>query len=335
MISLDSIEINLDSVSEGLRLWIDSRQANTLFDASDSASENNEASIQLVEGCFYDYKINSQEYRIDDIFDTIVQSHKRSPNLGTIAPNIYVGTLELPLIQISTGEKVTDIFLEVQSVKSGYRDDYRDMLAMITEKCTDLLMQANAPVYHQFEINFNQDSQTLYQRFAFVKSVIGTDEFAEAIHRIASMPVTRWTEISETRDIRNARRFSNANIREILSSRNRTKLPKTHYLNTLGIDTLPERITSIRKTDSVDTPENRFIKYALETFLKFCTDMQAIAQTKGYRKLHKESELLIHELESQLSHSVFTDISIPTTLKLNSPVLQRGCGLTHASANAF
>lgn len=323
MIPSDSIKIKLDSVAEGLCLWIDSRKPNTLFDASDSASENNEAIIQLVEGCFYDYKINGEDYRLEDVFDSIVQTHKRSPNLGTIAPNIYVGTLELPLIRITTGEIVGEIYLEVQSVKSGYRDDYRDMLAMITEKCTDLLLQANAPVFHRFEIDFNQDSQTLYQRFAFVKSVIGTDEFAEAIHRIVSMPVTRWTESSETRDIRNARRLSNANIREILSCGNRTKLPNKHYLNSAGIDTLPERITSVRKTDSVDTPENRFIKYALETFLKFCTDIQTVAKTKGYKKLLKESELLIQDLEGQLHHTVFNNISTPSTLKLNSPVLQR------------
>ncbi|SHM30896.1 hypothetical protein SAMN04488057_10122 [Cyclobacterium lianum] len=323
MISSDSIEINLDSVSEGLRLWIDARQPKTLFDASDSASENNEANIQLVEGCFYDYQINSEDYLLADPFDNIVQAHKRRPNLGTIAPNIYVGTLELPLIQNETGEKMADIYLEVQSVKSGYRDDYRDMLAMITEKCTDLLLHANSPVSHRFEIDFNQDSKTLYQRFAFVKSVIGTDEFAEAVHRIVSMPVTKWADISETRDIRNVRRFSNSNIRQILSTGNRTVLPENHYLKGFGIKTLPERITTVRKTDSVDTPENRFIKYALETFLKFCTDINSIAKAKNHKKLYQESYLLIQELEGQLHHTVFRDISSPNTLKLNSPVLQR------------
>jgi predicted component of viral defense system (DUF524 family) len=39
--------------------------------------------------------------------------------------------------------------------------------------------------------------------------------------------------------------------------------------------------------------------------------------------MEKESALLIRELESQLHHTVFKDISRPTTLKLNSPVLQR------------
>lgn len=39
--------------------------------------------------------------------------------------------------------------------------------------------------------------------------------------------------------------------------------------------------------------------------------------------MENESELMIRELEGQLHHTVFKAISRPTTLKLNSPVLQR------------
>jgi predicted component of viral defense system (DUF524 family) len=180
--------------------------------------------------------------------------------------------LEIPILDKDTLKQshFAKVDLEVQSVKSGYRDDYRDMLELITEKCTDLLLQANSPVSQYFEIDYTKDSQTLYQKFAFIKSVIGTYEFAEAIHRIVTGPVTKWTEKTEEKDVRHAKRFSNTNIKELLKGSKRTKLPETHYLRSYGIDTLPERITTIRKTDSVDTPENRFIKHALENFLKFC-----------------------------------------------------------------
>ncbi|MBK8110767.1 MAG: DUF2357 domain-containing protein [Saprospiraceae bacterium] len=140
--------------------------------------------------------------------ENIIQQHKRTTNLGTIAPNIFVGTLSIPLIDRQTSEELCKIELEVQSVKSGYRNDYRDMLELITEKCTDLLLQANSPVSQHFEIDYTKASQTLYQKFAFIKSIIGTDEFAEAIHRIVTAPVTKWTETAEEKDIRNARRIS-------------------------------------------------------------------------------------------------------------------------------
>ncbi|HPY15968.1 MAG TPA: DUF2357 domain-containing protein, partial [bacterium] len=274
-------------------------------------------------GCLYDFQISDPDFVLGDVGENIIQQHKRTKNLGTIAPNIFVGTLSIPLLEKESNQERCKVELEVQSIKSGYRDDYRDMLELITEKCTDLLLQANSPVSQHFEIDYTKDSQTLYQKFAFIKSVIGTDEFAEAIHRIVTAPVTKWTETTEEKDIRNARRFSNTNIKEILKGSKRTKLPESHYLRSYGIGTLPERITTIRKTDSVDTPENRFIKHALENFLKFCTDINNKAKEFRHKKMENESELLIRELEGQLHHTLFKDISRPTTLKLNSPVLQR------------
>lgn len=322
MKELSEITLDLSHIESGLSLIINERTSNTLFEIED-AEENGEARYQLKEGFFYDYELSNHEYLLADPFDNIIQPHKRISHIGRIAPNIYVGTLEIPVFKKGTEESVSKIQLEVQSVKSGYRDDYRDMLELITEKCTDLLLQANSPVSQHFEVDYTKNPETLYQKFAFIKSVIGIDEFAEAIHRIVTAPVTKWTETTEEKDIRNARRFSNANIKEILKGGKRTRLPESHYMRSYGIATLPERITSIRKTDSVDTPENRFIKHALENFLKFCTDINNKAKEFGHKKMENESELLIRELEGQLHHTLFKDISRPTTLKLNSPVLQR------------
>ncbi|NSW93436.1 MAG: DUF2357 domain-containing protein [Bacteroidales bacterium] len=323
MKSVSNIEINLDSVKKGLRIWIDARRPDSLFDADESAQENNEARFQLVEGCYYDYQISNSNYILGDVGENIIQQHRRTPNIGSIAPNIFVGTLTIPVVDKDSSEEICKIELEVQSVKSNYRDDYRDMLEFITEKCTDLLLQANSPVTHHFESDATRNPYTLYQKFAFIKSLIETDEFAEAVHQIVKAPVTRWTETIEEKDIRNARRFSNVNIKEFFKYGKSARLPELHYLKSYGIETLPERITSVCKTDSVDTPENRFIKYTLETFLKFSLEINNRAKEFGYKKLDNESINLVRKLESQLLHAFFKSVSKATTLKLNSPVLQR------------
>lgn len=328
----NEIIVELDSVQEGLKLCISSKKEGTLFDRFDTAVENNEARFQLVEGCYYDYEItlkhpktgkdiSADNYMLEDIGENIIQQHKRHSNIGTISPNIFVGTLEIPLLKKENLEKCASIELEVQSVKTGYRDDYRDMLELITEKCTDLLLQSNSPVSHHFDVDYSKDSQTLYQKFAFIKSIINSSEFKDAVHKIVTAPVTKWTDTYEEKDVRSVRRFTNTNVKELVKGGKRTRLPSRHYLGNYGLKTLPERITSVRKTDSVDTPENRFIKHALETFIKFCSDINKAATKDS--KLHSESKILISALESQLHHSVFKDISRPTTLKLNSPILQR------------
>ncbi|WP_417591470.1 DUF2357 domain-containing protein [Owenweeksia hongkongensis] len=321
MESSSDITIDLSRIAEGLQLEIFEINTNTLFDKIKDARENNEARYQLIEGCFYDYAFSKPEYQFGEVTDNIIQPHRKQNHLGTIAPNIFVGTLSLPVIKKGSDDILDYVELEVQSIKSDYREDYRDMLELITEKCTDLLMQANSPVSHHFDVDYSKDSQTLYQKFAFIKSVIGTDEFSEALHRIVTAPVTKWTEITERKDIRQVKRFTSSNVRELLKQGNKSPLPKSHHLRSYGFSSLPERIESVKKADSVDTPENRFIKHALEVFLKFCTDVNA--KSEAGSKLDKESSTLIHELESQLHHTIFNEISRPTTLKLNSPVLQR------------
>ncbi len=316
MVTLKSISINLNHLEEGLLLFIDERKKNTLFEVKD-AFENNEAIHQLIEGCFYDYEFSNPDYYFEK--DLVVQPHSRNKYIGTISPNIFVGTLSLSIYK--KGNEINSIDLEVQSIKTDYRNDYRNMLEFITEKCTDLLMLANSPVSHSFETDFTEDNKTLYQKFSFINSIISTPEFSESIHRIVSSPVTKWQESSELRDIRKVRKFKNSNVKELVKGTNRNSIDDSHYLNTYKLKSIPSHISSTRKIDSVDTPENRFIKHALEVFLKFCLDINNVSKQES--KLEKESSQLIKTLESHLHHTVFKEISRPATLKINSPILQR------------
>ena len=96
---IPEIVINLDSVQKDLKLIIRSKKDNTLFDGAESALENNEAQYQLVEGCSYDYEISEENYILKDIGQNIIQPHKIKPHLGTISPNIFVGTLEIHILK--------------------------------------------------------------------------------------------------------------------------------------------------------------------------------------------------------------------------------------------
>src|SRR5690606_25757697 len=133
-----------------------------------------------------------------------------------IIPNIYVGmhTLEIENTEVK-------LPIEVRSIKSEYRSDYRYMLESITEKCTDLIMQIDSPINQHFETNFDTDSQTLYQRFSFVKSLIDSKEFEEAVQMIVSNPTTTWQEEGEEKDIRRMRRFNLKNIKQLATKSNR------------------------------------------------------------------------------------------------------------------
>jgi predicted component of viral defense system (DUF524 family) len=314
----NQVDINLDLIQKGLKLTISAKKENSLFDAEESYIENLEARYQLLEGHFYDFEFSDSDYSFST--HEVIQPHSRHSCLGVISPNIYVGTLNLTITKKDKGETGT-LQLEVCSIKTDYRTDYRDMLAEITEKCTELLMQANSPVNHFFEPDHYKSSATDYQRFSFIKSVIDTEEFHEAVQRIISAPVTKWVENLEITDIRKVKKFKNESIRLLVKGKNRILVEEGHYLNAYGLDSVPEKIMLSKKTDSIDTPENRFIKHALEVFLFFCSDLNR--KSKKESRLFKESLPLIKNLENYLNQNIFKEISNPQTLAINSPVLQR------------
>lgn len=322
--------IPLDDIRQDLKLRIIPKAEGTLHRLKEPNGLTGEPFWQLFEGCVYDFHLSQTEFTLsDEIGFRIVQPHTINRNSGRISPNIYTGTLEIKVLRYSGKDapesEVGKIFIEVQSLKSDYRTDYRTMLEMITDKCTELIMQSSAPTMHYFEPVYGSElekQRSLYQRFAFVQSVINSDDFAEAVHRVITRPDTRWTETDEDLDIRRVRRFSRTSIQKLARTGNRTAVPDTHYLRQkAGVASVPLRITSSRKTDSHDTPENRFVKHALESFLQFCTSVNE--QALDGSALRNEAKRVMEKLESYLQHSLFQEISRAETLPLNSPVLQR------------
>tara|TARA_R100001460_G_scaffold40041_1_gene75011 strand:- start:1511 stop:3784 length:2274 start_codon:yes stop_codon:yes gene_type:complete len=284
------------------------------------ASSNLEAPVQLLEGYQYEYQLTNG-YSIAKDDQGIVLESKLNPSTGRLSPNIYVGTLHLDIENIEK-QKCGSVELEVQSIKTDYRSEYRFMLEEITEKCTDLLMQYTSPANQPFDIDHESDSETLYQRFAFLKSVLESEELWTAVHRITTNPVSSWVQTEESRDIRSVRKMNRNVVRQLAGSPNRVPLPKSHPLcKNKKMESVPAKVITLGKTDTVDTPENRFIKFALETFKNLCADFKT--SSKENTRLHRESAFLEEELEEALHHSIFQKISRPVTLPLNSPVLQR------------
>lgn len=315
-----NIEIDLSHIEDELKLFIDAKELGDIeIDLENQYS--NEAQYQLKEGKYYDYEFSNKNFRLTCSYQkNIVQERQRNKHTGIIAPNIFVGTLSLQIVNDNPNKNGT-LELEIQSTKTSFREDYQYMLNSITEKCTDLILQANSPVSHSFETDFNEDNKTLYQRFAFVNFIINSVEFEDAMQRIISSPTTKWTEESEETDVRKIKRFRNSEIKQLIHGTNRTTLTTNHSLYSSNLKSVTTKISSYKKKESLDTPENRFIKHALETFSKFCMDI-GIHPNAGERLIY-EANIVTEKLENHLQHNIFKEISRPTTLKLNSPILQK------------
>lgn len=331
------IKIPLDFIEANLELHVYGNRKETLYSIDKQiALENGMSPYQILEGNFYNYyfKLNGKANHQYQLRENIIVKNalREDVSEGRISPNIYVGSLPLTVYNKTTQIDYGEVNIEILATKLDdnsipkedptYRKNYQFMLKDIAEKCTELLMQINSPITQNFDINFDKDNVTIYQRFAFVSAVINTNEFNEAVQKIIASPTTKWREELELKDTRSVRRLNSFSIRQIASRSNRVKLATP-----IGkLYDVPSKIETTHKSETTDTPENRFIKHALEVFLQFCIDCKNKFIDKNYSKSKIEAEALVEKLENHLNHPFFKEIERPTTLKLNSPALQRKSG---------
>lgn len=327
-------EIQIKTREPDLGLSIFEEQENSLSEIdSEEAVENGEAQVQLLESGSYSYYFRNAAYQLKPIPGILAHSKGGDDRGGRITPGIFVGTLSLEIYKKDDPSTVVDLAeLEVLSTKldihedsevldENYRINFRSMLDDIASKCSDLLLQINSPVSQRLAPDFNKETGTIYQRFAFVKSLIVSEEFQGAVSRILYAPASRWREDLEPSDIRRMGKVNNYTLKQIITGKNRFDYDLNEH-----ISSVPNKILAVRKTDSFDIPENRFVKHALESFAVFCESCEKKFLDLNYSKAKKEAELSGRILRHYLENPFFREISHPEALILNSPLLQRKSG---------
>ncbi|MBQ8485575.1 MAG: DUF2357 domain-containing protein [Bacteroidaceae bacterium] len=296
-----------------------------LFEEED-AVDYGESRWQLQEGCSYEYELvsdNGHTYQFMTEDEIVRFSHSpRHPNAGTLKTGIYVGSLSLAIGDTELNCEIAKVSMEIKSVKAEYRTDYRKMLEDITAYYTDLVLMQGSPVTQKLEIDNDTPQQTLYQRYAFVRSIVESPAFQEAIHKIIANPVRKWEGTIVERNVSNVKRLSRRNMYQIATSRDRIsvynseKMGLPHELNSV-----PRTLTVAYKRDTLDNQENQFVKFVLRSFSSFCSELRG--KKNANDRLKAEIDKTMDVLNGHLSTLFFKEVSMPSQLNLNSPVLQR------------
>lgn len=279
----------------------------------------------LEENGRYEYEVISSSYTLEEKPGIIRRSQFADGNdRGSIEPGNYVGLLKLSLLERGSENKLSK-YIDVRSTKLNYESEYRSMLEDIADRCADFLLQLESPVEQKFVPDDEVNEATLAQRLYFLKSLLGGEDFQQAVQRIVMLPNTRWRAEFRSLDVRQSRRLGRYEVRQFASAGRRMKVPEGHPLRGV-METISEGIEVRDKRDTVDTPENRFVKHALKMFLQTLEDLLAKFPSIGneqYPGLRAEIDGLINDLEETISQDVFKQVSQPEFLSLNSPVLQR------------
>ncbi len=299
-----------------VQLCIYGREGTLQVLASAVAEQYGESPYQLQEGTEYEY-ILPDGYRLQEEPALVIPS-RIHPSQGKIRTGNYTGAWKIGVMR--EDRLCGWVEVEIFPSKMDYRTDYRQMLEEITEYCTEILLQRNSPVMQRLLPEGPQDARTLYQRFAFVRSVVESEEWEYALQKILSAPVTRWSEDQESREVWQAGRLGRSALHHIASARQRVPLPAAHRLAG-RIGSLPARMRFSRAGESADTPENRFVKYVLRSFLIFCEELNRLSCVGD--RMHRESRQVIVRLEQWLRHALWQEVGELRILPLDSPVLQR------------
>lgn len=279
--------------------------------------QDGESRWQLVEGEEYEYEFTHNGYSF--IKHELVSPSKSNASRGLIKTGVYVGCLTLKVVDAAENE-IGEVEFEVRSVKVDYRTDYKTMLHDITSHFTDLVMMQGAPVTQRFEVDPNENSNTLYQQFAFMKSLVDSEEFEEALNKILYNPIHKWTGTIIEKDICSVKKLGRQELKQVASSKNRLPLGEGKSIGD-NITSVPRRLSVSYKKDTVDVAENRFVKFVLQSFSSFCSTIQQCKNAKD--RLKTEAELTANKLTGWLSRDFFLDVSGLQTITLNSPALQR------------
>ena len=322
---VEKLEIPITGSFGEIKLCIYPASNNAMLFEEEDAVDYGESRWQLQEGCIYEYELVSDkgtyQFKAEDEIIRF-SSSPRHPNAGTIKTGIYVGFLELHIHNVESNCEITKVGLEIKSVKAEYRTDYRKMLEDITAYYTDLVLMQGSPVTQKLEIDNDSPQQTLYQRYAFVRSIIESRAFQEAIHKIIANPVRKWEETIVERNVSKVKRMSRRNMHQIASSRDRIPVYNGDEIGLPhGLNSVPRTLTVAYKRDTLDNQENQFVKFVLRSFSSFCSELRE--KKNANDRLKAEIDKTMDVLNGHLSTLFFKQVSMPSQLNLNSPVLQR------------
>lgn len=254
------------------------------------------------------------------------------PDAGLIETRSFCGTLLLELVEGDCSGDIPALataLLDVRSVKMDYRTEYRGMLRRLTEEITGLVADARSSTKGRFLSSFKErsDGGWLQIQLELLREVLDSSDFTAAIQRILNFP---HEKLSSSNDIVKADRpvrWTPSAIRQLLNGNPRRKTPLNHTLAAFGLESVAEHVRVPHKSRDLDTPENRFIKYALEDFRSFLAHAQSVfSASAGWGVSAALTCRLFSVIDDWLGRAIFREIGAMRFTPLGSPVLQRKSG---------
>ncbi len=295
-----------------------------LDESSTPGADPSHPPVQLLEGEEYRYEVTlgAQAGLLETDKPEVFEPDTPHGGVGRLRPRLYTGTL--PVTFSADGQRIGEALFEVRSRKLDYLTHFRWMLRDIADEAAEVVMERFAPAEQRFAIDESADAPTLYQRFAFLRSLIADDSLDAAIHQIVARPHVSWEEEEESRNPGQGVRASSAVARQLAGGGKRVPCPA--YLR-LPIKSLPQQVVSNRTETTVDTVPNRFVKFAVtrwrDVLLAIRDGLQTPGQGVAAQRGIREVGVVLDYLDEILGEELFRELGDLTAFPVGNQVLQK------------
>ena len=300
----------------------------------EEAAKQGTAPVQLRESCRYSYEIEgvAKDRHIELEPNRLISRYK---NIRLLETRASAGRLHLHLTE--NGKRVATGIVEIRSVKLDYLEEYRGMLRGLAEDLRGYIFDLGALTSVPMVSEWAEDVPSLAQQVEYLRTTLAGREFRGAIAQILRYPNEKLESEPEIRPIERPFRAGKSFHTQIAMGGARTAVPAGHSLHGvmrgLGIadPSLPSKVRVASKRRTLDTPENRFVKFALKSFSRFLDHAEEMIIRSGEGKKKYEPVLRdIKDLQSRIARhlaaGIFSEVGELRFVPMGSPVLQRKAG---------
>jgi len=303
------------------------------------AREYGESTIQLREAERYEYEVipvGERDLRLRCSLSRRRRTLGAGPerrDAGLIETRSFCGTLLLELVEGEANESksaVASAMVDVRSLKLGYRTEYRGMLRRLSEEVVGLVADARQSTKAGFRSTFEDRTEAgwLQVQLELIRETIDHADFAAAMQRIINHPHERLSAVTDSVSSDRSIRWTPSALRQLVAGSPRREVPAGHPLQKqVGVRSVAERVLVTRKALDLDTPENRFVRFALGEFRSFLTRAQSVFDSSpGWGASSALARRLSSTVDDWLGRGLFREVGEMRFAPLGSPVLQRKAG---------
>ena len=233
----------------------------------------------------------------------------------------YLGKSELCF---SLDNKPLSLSFEIVPDKINYETDYVNLTQAIAEECSALLLEYSSPTSLSFSQDSEKQQKTALEQFIFLRQFCYSDNIESLFASIKRNPERILIEEDELKPFGQGMPSKGFFTNPFSHSRNWNDFGNSVFL--------PSEIAVTHKCESLDTPANRFLKFALNAFLEICENI--ITYVEESSVYHSEAAEIKNHIENILQDSFFDDVQDLTVMPVNNQVLEKREGYSQIF-NAF